>query len=217
MANVGYHLERLCVRATMMLAIAGDFLVDLCAQHRHLSLVEDQCVPDPILYARPIVQKVIYAAPEYVQVLPQRTTRVWPHPATHWQTSALQRPVTFFISGIAFTLCGGDRQRGCYAQGTMKYNLPQSDVTDDDDRPQCRKLEERQVPRLTTTRCRSDRTAQKKSNDRHDAASSLVRIIQDHGWVDEVDLANSGHINIFTSDEELERAWRDRKAAVDAG
>ncbi|KAG6381864.1 FAD dependent oxidoreductase [Boletus reticuloceps] len=48
-------------------------------------------------------------------------------------------------------------------------------------------------------------------------ASSLVRIIQDHGWVNDVDLVHGGHIKLLCSDQQVESAQRDREAAVDAG
>ncbi|KAH0836901.1 FAD dependent oxidoreductase-domain-containing protein [Lanmaoa asiatica] len=48
-------------------------------------------------------------------------------------------------------------------------------------------------------------------------ASSLVRFIQDHGWTHDVDLVHGGHIDLLFSDQEVEEARRDRKAAEDAG
>lgn len=48
-------------------------------------------------------------------------------------------------------------------------------------------------------------------------ASSLVRLIHDHGWTDDVDLVHGGHISLLFSDKQVEKAWRDREAAADAG
>lgn len=48
-------------------------------------------------------------------------------------------------------------------------------------------------------------------------SSSLVRLIQDHGWADDVDLVHGGHIDLLFTDQEVEEAQRDREAAADAG
>jgi hypothetical protein len=48
-------------------------------------------------------------------------------------------------------------------------------------------------------------------------ASSLVRLIQNHGWTDDLDLVHGGRISLLFADQDLEEACRDREAAADAG
>ncbi|KAG8221193.1 FAD dependent oxidoreductase-domain-containing protein [Butyriboletus roseoflavus] len=47
--------------------------------------------------------------------------------------------------------------------------------------------------------------------------SLLVRLIQEHGWTDGVDLVHGGHVELLFSDLEVEEARQDREAAKDAG
>ena len=44
-----------------------------------------------------------------------------------------------------------------------------------------------------------------------------MRLIQEHGWTDDVDLVNGGRVDLLLSDRELELVRRDREAATDAG
>ncbi|KAG9308140.1 FAD dependent oxidoreductase [Chiua virens] len=48
-------------------------------------------------------------------------------------------------------------------------------------------------------------------------ASSLVDIIREQGWTNDVDLVHGDRIDLLFTDKEVEEARRDREAAVDAG